>query len=116
MLLHRAGALVPSARTVWKWADGGKTNILAAHGEIFLSGDFKQVIRFGYIPLMLMHGGERMRLFCPICNCGAYFLAERKSKFACKKCFRLDWRCRHRRRYNPFVEEADGRSHNRSRR
>ena len=111
-LLQHAGALVPGALTVWRWPDGGMGYVRATRGEIFLSGSRAQSIRFDYIPIM--RGRMRPRLLCPLCGRGAYHLHDKGGLFACRRCCGYDWRCRHRRRYNPFVEETDGRSRNRS--
>jgi hypothetical protein len=111
-VLYRAGALVTGAVSQWQWPNGLRCSLRAAHGEIFLSGDRVQSIRFGPIPLKCA-AGVRLRWFCPLCNGGAYHLHDLNELFACRKCCRYDWRCRHRGRYNPFMEKADGRSHRR---
>ncbi|KRR14601.1 hypothetical protein CQ12_10750 [Bradyrhizobium jicamae] len=97
-LLRQTGALCEGAVTQWQWANGVKAYVRAAHGKIFLTGDCVQSIRFGAIPLTLMHGGERMRFFCPVCGRGCYYLSEKESKFACRQCCGYDWQCRHRKR------------------
>jgi hypothetical protein len=104
--LHRVGALVPGAVTVWRWPNSEKANVRATHGEIFLSGDRVQSIRFDYLPIV--HDCVRPRFFCPGCGRGAYHLHDKAGVFNCRRCCRFDWQCRHRRRYNPFVEKADG--------
>ena len=98
-LLHRSGALMPGATTDWAW-EGVKASIRATHGEIFLSGDRQQTIRFGYISF-LNERYVRPRFFCPGCHRGAYHLHDKGGLFACRNCCRYDYRSRHRQRFNP---------------
>jgi hypothetical protein len=97
--LHRADALLPGAVTTWQW-EGLKAYVRASHGEIFLSGDRAQSIRFGYISF-LNERYVRPRFFCPACGRGAYHLHDKAGTFACRACCRYDYKSRHRLRFNP---------------
>ncbi|WP_338830234.1 hypothetical protein [Bradyrhizobium sp. 27S5] len=103
--MARNGALIEGAVTTWRWPDGEKATVRASHGRIILIGDRVQVIRFGLIPLTLIHGGARARLICR-CGAGAYFLYDDKhGAFACRRCCGYEYRCRHRMRYRRSLKE-----------
>lgn len=97
--LHQAGALVPGAETAWQW-EGVKAYVRAAHGQIFLSGDRQQTLRFGYLTF-LNDRYVRPRFLCPACGRGCYHLHDKGGTFACRNCCRYDYRSRHRQRYSP---------------
>ena len=96
--LYREGLLLVGASARLQTAHGGSQLATREAGKIEIDGNQVRVSWHKSLPLPVF--------VCPLCERDCYRIYEASGVWACRKCHRLDYACRHRHRSIPGLNRV----------